>query len=81
MPRTSFPSFRDKRWVRASMFGINAVVVGILLAALYNPLWKESISSLLDILIAIGIFALLSPMRVPPWIVVLLAVAIGQLLL
>jgi len=72
---------RDKRWARASMFGINAVVVGILLAALYNPLWKESISSLLDILIAIGIFALLSPMKVPPWIVVLLAAAIGQLLL
>ena len=72
---------RSKRWSKASMFGINAAVVGILLAALYNPLWKESISSLLDVFVAIGVFALLSPLRVPPWIVVILAAVIGQLLL
>jgi len=72
---------RTKRWARASIFGINAAVVGILLAALYNPLWKESVSSLPDVLIALGIFALLSPLKVPPWIVVLLAAALGQLLL
>ncbi len=72
---------RTKRWARASMFGINAAVVGILLAALYNPLWKESISSLWDVLLAIGIFGLLSPLRVPPWIVVILAAVIGQLFL
>lgn len=72
---------RTKRWARASIFGINAVVVGILLAALYNPLCKESISSIGDVLLSIGIFAMVSPMKVPPWIVVPLAAAIGQLLL
>ena len=72
---------RSKRWSKASMFGINAAVVGILLAALYNPLWKESISSLLDVFVAIGVFVLLSPLRVPSWIVVILAAVIGQLLL
>ena len=72
---------RGERWARASMFGINAAVVGILLAALYNPLWKESISSLRDVLLALGIFGLLSPLKVPPWIVVILAAVIGQLFL
>lgn len=72
---------RSKRWSKASMFGINAAVVGILLAAIYNPLWKESISSLVDVFVAIGVFVLLSPLRVPPWIVVILAAVIGQLLL
>jgi len=72
---------RAKSSAKASMLGINAAVVGILLAALYDRLWKESISSFLDILLALGAFAMLSPLKVPAWIAVPLAAVTGHLLL
>jgi chromate transporter len=42
------------------MQGINAVVVGILLAALYNPVWINAIYNLVDFFIASGAFLLLN---------------------
>jgi chromate transporter len=72
---------RTKSWVKGAMLGVNAAVVGILLAALYNPLWKESISTFLDFILAVTFYVLLSPLKSAQWIVVLLAAAIGQLFL
>jgi chromate transporter len=56
---------RVKPKVRAAMMGINASVVGILAAALYNPLWITAISSVADMMVAAAGFALLTTKRMP----------------
>lgn len=59
----------------AAMRGINAAVVGLLGAALYNPLWTSSVKSSGDFALALVGFVLLTMWRAPP----LLVVAIGAL--
>jgi chromate transporter len=61
---------RSNRYARASLRGINASVVGILLAALYQPLWTTAIRSSSDYWIALLAFALLTLGKVRPWAVV-----------
>ena len=62
-------------WARRAIHGVNASVVGILAAALYDPLWVTGISNLWDMGIAIAGFILLAWLRAPPIIVVALCVA------
>jgi chromate transporter len=57
--------------VRSALTGINAAVVGILAAALYNPVWKTAVRSPVDIAIALIGLVLLVRWRVPPIAVVL----------
>jgi chromate transporter len=54
------------------MNGINAAVVGLLGAALYNPLWTSSVRTTGDFAIALVGFVLLTAWRAPPLIVVIL---------
>jgi chromate transporter len=56
--------------------GVNAAVVGLLLAALYNPVWTSGITSGVDFALAAAGFLLLFMWQVPPWLVVMLS-AIG----
>jgi chromate transporter len=56
--------------------GVNAAVVGLLLAALYNPVWTSGINSGLDFALAAAGFLLLFMWQVPPWLVVVLS-AVG----
>jgi chromate transporter len=72
---------RSKAWTQAALRGANAAVVGVLLAALYNPVWKEGVTSARDVATVLGAFACLETWRVPPWLVVLLCAAIGQWIL
>ncbi len=72
---------RTKTWTQAALRGSNAAVVGILLAALYNPVWTEGVTNAPDAAAAIIGFALLHSWKVPPWLVVLLAAAAGQWML
>jgi chromate transporter len=66
--------------VQAALAGVNAGVVGLLLAALYQPLWTTSILGPLDVLLAVlGLVALLF-WRCPPWLLVLLGGIFGVLL-
>lgn len=58
--------------VRAALRGVNAAVVGILLAALYNPVWTSAIFSAVDFALAIGAFLVLTFWKWPAWLVVLL---------
>jgi len=60
--------------------GINAAVVGLLLAALYNPVWTSAVRGPGDVGLALAAFALLAFWRWPPWLVVVLSAAGGQLL-
>lgn len=60
--------------IRQSMLGLNAAVVGILLAALYNPVWTSAIFSSKDFALAAVGFLLLEIWKIPSWAVVLLTV-------
>ena len=60
------------------MRGINAAVVGLLLAALYDPVWTSSIHGSEDFALALAAFALLAVWKWPPWLVVLLSALGGQ---
>lgn len=56
---------------RRAISGVNAAVVGVLAAALYDPLWREGIRDLPDLLLAAIALALLASGRVPVLLVVL----------
>jgi chromate transporter len=58
--------------MQAAVRGINATVVGILAAALYNPVWTSAVTSAVDMLLALAGFALLLTARVPVLAVVAL---------
>lgn len=62
---------------QAALTGINAAVVGILLAALYNPVWTSSIKTPMDFGLAITLFGLLVYWKIAPWIVVLIGAVVG----
>ena len=62
---------------QAVLRGINAAVVGILLAALYQPIWTSAIHSPVDFALSLLDFGLLMVWKWPPWLVVLLSAAIG----
>jgi chromate transporter len=70
-------ALRQRQGIRAAMAGVGASVVGILLAALYDPVWTSAIRSRLDFAAALAAFALLTYARVSPFIVVLLTAAAG----
>lgn len=62
------------------MTGINAAVVGILLAALYDPLWTSAIAGPADFALASILFLMLTLWKLPPWIVVIAGAAGGMLI-
>ncbi|MDE2837167.1 MAG: chromate efflux transporter [Chloroflexota bacterium] len=66
--------------VRQALMGVNAAVVGLLLAALYDPVWTSAVRAPEDFALAVGAFALLAFWRVPPWAVVALAAGAGALI-
>jgi chromate transporter len=68
---------RRMRSVRSTLLGVNAAVVGLLLAALYNPVWTSAIKSPADFVLAVTAFALLAFWKAPPWLVVVLTAAGG----
>jgi chromate transporter len=72
--------FRQRVGAQAIMRGINAAVVGLLGAALYNPLWISSVKSSGDFALALIGFVLLTAWRAPPFIVVILS-ALGGIAL
>jgi chromate transporter len=76
-------SLRQRAKVRAALNGVNAAVVGILGAALYQPIWTSTISRPVDASLALAAFAALAILRLPVLAVVaLMAVAgIAQTLL
>jgi chromate transporter len=57
--------------VQAALQGVNAAVVGLLLAALYTPVWTSAIGTAIDFAIALVAFVLLAFWKWPPWLVVI----------
>jgi chromate transporter len=66
--------------VKGALTAINASVVGILLAALYDPLWVSAVGSPGDFALVLALFTALIFWKLPPWVVVLAAAAGGMLL-
>ena len=73
-------ALRDHPAIQASLRGVNAGVVGLLLGALYDPIWATSIRSRADFGLALAAFALLLFGRASPVLVVAFAAAGGWLL-
>ena len=65
---------------QAAVRGINAAVVGLLLAALYDPVWSSAIEGPADFALALVAFGLLMFWRVPPWLVVVVSAAGGAVM-
>jgi len=65
-------ALRARLGVQAALRGVNATVVGLLLAALYTPVWTSAIFTPYDFALAAAAFLLLAAWRTPPWLVVLL---------
>ena len=69
---------RRRRTARTALQGANAAVVGLLLAALYQPVWTSAVHTPADFILALAAFALLVFWKCPPWLVVGLAAAAGS---
>jgi chromate transporter len=65
---------------QSALKGINAAVVGLLLAALYTPVWTSAIYSPADFGLGLIAFALLMFWKFPPWLVVVLTAIGGEVL-
>jgi chromate transporter len=73
-------TFRKRPGAQAMMRGVNAAVVGLLGAALYNPVWTSSVRTPRDFGIALVGFVLLTVWRAPPLVVVIIS-ALGGIAL
>ena len=65
-------TLRGNAALQSALAGINAAVVGLVLAALYTPIWTSAILGPRDFLLGLVAFLLLVFWRTPPWLVVLL---------
>ncbi|MEK3685663.1 chromate transporter [Paenibacillus sp. FSL R10-2736] len=73
-------SLRKNLKIQGALAGINAAVVGLLLAALYDPLWTSAIVEPMDFALAAILFIMLVFWKLPPWVVVVAGSAGGMLL-
>ena len=73
---------RGRREAQGALRGANAAVVGLLAAALYNPVWTTAVATPTDVGLVLAAFLLLAAWKAPPWLVVgLTALAAGALAL
>src|SRR5262249_38144237 len=73
-------ALRGRASFQAALRGVNAAVVGLLLAALYHPVWASAIQGPADVGLALAAFGLLAFWKAPPWLVVIFAAAGGALI-
>jgi chromate transporter len=63
-------TLRNRRSVQSALRGVNAAVVGVLIAALFTPLWTFTVRNSADFCFALLAFTLLTVWKLQPWIVV-----------
>lgn len=78
-PLPFWDALRRFRPMRSALVGVNAAVVGMLLAFLYDPVWTNAIRSAADFGLALAAFVLLMFWKLPPWLVVVLTAAGGAI--
>ena len=69
---------RTRGSFQSALRGVNAAVVGLLLAAFYRPVWTSAIYKPTDFGLAILAFGLLAFWKLPPWLVVVLTAVAGE---
>jgi chromate transporter len=73
-------SLRQNLRTQAALSGVNASVVGLLVAALYQPVWTSTILSTQDFIFALIALVALMFWKLPPWLVVIAGGVAGWLL-
>ncbi|PYM20083.1 MAG: chromate transporter [Candidatus Rokuibacteriota bacterium] len=73
-------ALRTTAGVQAALRGINAAVVGLLLAALYDPVWTSAVKGHGDFALALVALGLLMFWKMPPWLVVVIAALGGAII-
>lgn len=71
---------RNRSGFQGILTGVNAAVVGILLAAFYDPVFTSSIGNGADFGLAVLLFSLLHFWKRPAWMIVIVGVALGEVL-
>lgn len=71
---------RKRPRFQSALTAINAAVVGILLAALYNPIWTSTVHTTVDFTIVLALFGLLAYWKWPAWLVVIIGALAGYIL-
>ncbi|WP_323015484.1 chromate efflux transporter [Devosia sp.] len=71
---------RRRLWGQAALRGVNAAVVGILGAALYDPVFTSAVRGPLDLVLAVAGFVALVNWKLPPWAVVVALAGLGAIL-
>ena len=66
--------------IQAALAAVNAAVVGLLLAALYTPVWTSAIHQMQDFVLAVVALLALMVWKLPPWLVVAACGVTGWLL-
>lgn len=66
-------AIRARPAAQAALGGVNAAVVGLLLAALYHPVWTSAIKDAADFALSAAVFVALQLWRLPPWLAVILS--------
>ncbi|WP_339263801.1 chromate transporter [Solibacillus sp. FSL W7-1472] len=72
---------RNHPKITGVIMDMNAAVIGILIAALYSPIWTSSILEVKDFALAVVLFSMLAYWKMPPWIVVVTGAVAGLVLL
>ena len=70
---------RAKPNVQTVLMGVNAAVVGLLIAVLYDPVWTGTIHGPADFILLLLAFAAVALGRVPLWVVAPAAALLGTL--
>ncbi|MFK7691953.1 chromate efflux transporter [Paenibacillus sp. HJGM_3] len=70
---------QSTRSMQGALTLVNAAVVGLLLAALYDPIWTSSVQAPKDFAIASLLFVAIAYWQVPSWILVLAGAAVGAI--
>lgn len=71
---------RNESYIQSATKGLNATVVGLLIAAFYDPVWTSAIFNLKDFVTFFATFILLTFIKWPSWLVVIITALITGLL-
>ncbi len=72
-------ALRRNKKVKGALTSVNAAVVGVLIAAFYNPIWTSTMIKPIDFALAAVLFSLLTFWKIPAWLLVIVGMLGGGL--
>ena len=73
-------ALRHNPKVAGALIGVNAAVVGILIAAFYSPIFTSTVNDAVDFVFAAFLFVMIAYWKLPPWALVIAGVLGGTLI-